>query len=295
MNKPNILKGSLLALIAFFFMALFGILTKLALESSSFFWASFVAYITATAVLLPYIAYMGPNYLQSDHYGLLIVRAIFGTAASFLYTVSIQFIPIVNGTLLFNTAPIFIPILSVIFLKSKISKSIWLAVALGFVGIVIIIHPTAALFTQTGNVVGLFSGIFLAIAYLSMKLLTNTDPGIRIIFYYLGIGALVQAPLLPFFDPPDSIGFFYAAASGVCLLLAQICLVKGYRYASASEIGIYQYASVIFVGLLNWFVWGKVPPLWDGLGVALVAIAGILIIRKGNHQTATKTRNAPGA
>lgn len=278
-KKPDILKGSVQAATAFFFMAVFGVLTKSALQTSSSLWVSFIAYATGTLLLLPYVIYKGSDYLRSDRYLHLAGRALFGTAASLLYTISIYFIPIVNGTLLFNTAPIFIPFLSVVFLHAAISKNIWAAVLLGFLGILIIIHPTTAIFTQTGNIIGLLSGISLAVAYLLMKMLTDTDPGIRIIFYYLSIGALIQAPFLLFFPKPDTAGFVFSVLSGIALLTAQITLVSAYRYAKASEIGVYQYASVVFVGLLNWIVWGNVPPIWDIFGVVLVTAAGILIIR----------------
>lgn len=285
--QPNILKGSLLALAAFFFMALFGILTKLALEESSFVWVSFIAYLVGSLTLTPYILFKGINYLKSEHYSALLGRALFGTMASFVYTVSIHYIPIVNSTLLFNTAPIFIPILSLLFLHAHISKSIWLAVLLGFLGIIIIIHPTTEIFTQTGNLLGLMSGLFLAIAYLLMKILTNTDPGVRIIYYYLGIGTLLQVPLLFLFNLPTQSGLIYAILSGFTLLIAQITLVNAYRFAQASEIGIYQYASVVFVGLLDWMIWKNVPPVWDIFGVILVTIAGIIIIFKGTQSSSS--------
>jgi len=288
-DSSNILKGSLLALAAFFFMALFGVLTKCALRSSSFVWVSFIAYLTSTLLLTPYIANQGLNYLKSNHYQLLLGRAIFGTVASFSYTVAIHFIPIVNGTLLFNTAPIFIPLLSIVFLRAKIKQRIWLAVALGFLGIIIIIHPTEAIFTQTGNLLGLLSGICLAVAYFLMKILTNTDPGIRIIFYYLALGSVMQIPFLPFFDLPDLAGFLYAIYSGIALLLAQMLLVTAYRFAKASEIGIYQYASVIFVGFFDWVIWDQVPPALDLAGIVLVSLAGILIIRNPSSVQDLKT------
>ncbi|MFV0340374.1 MAG: DMT family transporter [Parachlamydiaceae bacterium] len=287
-SSQNILKGSLLALNAFFLMAVFGILTKFSLQTSSFLWTSFIAYFTGSSVLTPYILRKGPSYLKSAHYGKLIGRAVFGTMASFLYTVSLQFIPIVNGTLLFNTAPIFIPLLSLIFLRTNISRSIWIAVAIGFFGIILIIHPTAEIFTQTGNIVGLLSGIFLAIAYLLMKLLTGTDPGIRIIFYYLGIGACMQAPMLPFYTMPDPLGALYAALSGLMLLLAQVMLVTAYRFAQASEVGVYQYASVVFVGLFQWIFWNQTPTPSEILGALFVIAAGIIIIRS-NDKTIQET------
>ncbi|MFA6916515.1 MAG: DMT family transporter [Parachlamydiales bacterium] len=285
-ESPNIITGSLYAIVAFFCMAVFGILAKMGLESSPVVWVSFLAYLTGTLVLVPFIATYGLEYLKSEHYPFLIGRALFGTAASFLYTISIQYIPIVNGTLLFNTAPIFIPLLSIIFLKARLEKSLWLAVLIGFIGIIIIIKPTAAIFTQTGNLVGLASGMSLAIAYLLMKLLTNTDPGIRIIFYYLGIGTLVQAPLLYFAEGyPTLEGSIYAIISGLMLVIAQLALIKGYHYADASQIGVYQYSSIVFVGLIEWMFWDNVPPLSDLLGILLVAIAGMIIIRNGHKIT----------
>jgi drug/metabolite transporter (DMT)-like permease len=284
-GQRNILKGSVLALIAFFFMAIFGILTKSALQSGSYLWISFIAYLTGALLLTPYIARQGLGYLKSDQYGKLLGRAVFGTMASFFYTISIHYIPIVNSTLLFNTAPIFIPLLSVVFLHANIAKSVWLAVALGFLGIVIIIHPTAAIFTQTGNLLGLLSGLFLAIAYLLMKILTNTDPGMRIIFYYLGIGTLMQIPFLAFYERPDGLSLAFASLSGAALLLAQITLVNAYRFAQAAEIGVFQYASVVFVGLIGWVLWNQVPSGLELCGIFLVTLAGVLIIRSGKNSS----------
>lgn len=276
----NIAKGSLYALGAFFFMAVFGILTRLALESASIYWVSFIAYLVGVLFLVPYVAKQGISFLRSDHYPLLIGRALFGTLASFLYSFSLNYIPIVNGTLLFNTAPLFIPLLSLVFLKTKIEKMIWFAVLIGFIGIIIIIKPTEAIFTQTGNLLAVASGISLAVAYLMMKILTNTDSPVRIIFYYLGLGMVLQIPLVAFAGSlPSHEGVLYSALSGISLLIAQLLLVTAYKYAGASEVGVYQYSSVVFVGLFEWLLWNIAPSLSTLLGFLLVAFAGITVIR----------------
>jgi len=276
-KHENIIKGSVYALLAFFCMALFGIVTKIALQGASFFWVSFITYLTGALILLP----RGIFELKSNHYPLLIGRALFGTLASLCYTISIQYIPIVNGTLLFNTAPIFIPLLGLIFLHENVKKTTWLAVLIGFIGIIVIIKPTEALFRDPGNLIGILSGISLAIAYLMMKLLSGTEPAVRIIFYYLGLGTLIQIPLLFLYEAPPLKNCLYAALAGVLLLTAQLALIKAYTYAKASEVGIYQYTSVVFVGLLDWLIWGVVPGLLEILGILLVAIAGMIIIRNG--------------
>lgn len=290
MNKANnpLVKGTLLALLGFFFMAVFGIFTKKAYESGEAIWTSFIAYAVSTVGITLFIIPKGFTFLKSNNYPFLIGRAVFGTAASFLYMLSMSYIPIINSTLLFNTAPIFIPILSIVWLKKEIQNVVWLAVALGFIGIIVIIHPGESIFTKPGNMIALLSGMSLAIAYLLMKLLTDTDPGVRIIFYYLFIGTLLQLPLLlftPHWPPLETA--IYAAISGIFLLIAQLSLVRAYLYADASQVGVYQYSSVVFVGLLEWMIWGVTPTLIDLLGMVIVSIAGIIIIRS-NHTLSSR-------
>lgn len=165
-----------------------------------------------------------------------------------------------------------------------ISTRIWWAVLLGFLGILIIIKPDSTLFTQPGNLIGLTAGFSLAVAYLLMKLLTATDPGLRIIFYYFGIGMVMQLPLLYFPEHlPSQHTILFSALSGLMLMLAQIALVRAYAYADAPEVGIYQYSTVVFVAIIEWAIWGNVPSAYDFLGMILVAIAGIIIIRSNSH------------
>lgn len=278
----NIVKGSFFAIFAFFSMAVFGILTKVGCEYGDPIWISFITYAMATLGTTILIAPQGLQGLQSKHYPYLIARAVIGTAASFLYMISMRYVPIINSTLLFNTAPLFIPILSVFWLKVHVREMIWYAVVLGFIGIVIIIKPSMTIFTDPGNLIGLLSGIALAVAYLFMKLLTNTETGLRILFYYFSIGTLMQIPLLWFAKGlPSWTVFFYGCLSGIALFLAQVGLVKAYTYAQASEVGVYQYSSVIFVGIIEWLIWQRNPGLSDLTGFVLVSIAGIIIIHSG--------------
>lgn len=285
-KQSDLIKGSLLALLAFFCMAVFGLLTKEAYRTGSAIWVSFITYAVATIGIGALILPKGLQFLKSEKMDYLIGRAVFGTAASFLYMLSLKYISIVNSTLLLNTAPIFIPLLMVFWLKRKVPKEAWIAVAVGFLGIAIIIKPGSSLFTDPGNLLGFSSGLCLAVAYLLIKLLTDTDPGLRIIFYYFAIGMVLQLPLLFFAGSfPAHQAFYYAVLSGLTLLLAQFALVKAYTYAEAYQIGIYQYASVVFVGLIEWLLWGSIPTMTDFMGMLLVAIAGILIIRNNNKVT----------
>ena len=278
-HAPHIGKGSAFALLAFFFMAVFGVLTKQACETGNFIWVSFITYFTASLGTALFILPKGISALKSQRYPYLIARAVIGTLASFLYMVSMHYISVINSTLLFNTAPIFIPFLTVFVLKVHVPKSVWHAVILGFIGIIAIIRPDHGIFTDPGNLIGLASGFALAVAYLIMKYLTATETGLRIIFYYFGIGMLIQIPLLFWGGPPPSLETIaYAGGSGIMLMIAQLGLINAYRYAAASQVGVYQYTSIVFVALIEWLFWSRTPGLFDYMGFVLVTIAGIIII-----------------
>lgn len=278
-SSPHIIKGSLFAIFAFFCMATFGVLTKIASSSADPIWISFITYCAAALTTFLFILPQGRAGIKSTRYPYLFARGLIGTSASFLYMLSMHYIPIINSTLLFNTAPIFIPLLTVCILRISIPKRIWLAVGVGFIGILIIIRPHGDILTEPGNLIGLGSGLALAIAYLIMKYLTATETGLRIIFYYFCTGVVMQIPLLWLSNQTPSLeSALIAAACGLTLMTAELSIIRAYRYTTASAVGVYQYCAVAFVALYGWFLWNQIPGLLDLTGIALVITAGICII-----------------
>lgn len=281
-EENNLVKGSIYALLGFFFMALLGVFTKVAaLEAGKAVWISIITYFTGAVIICLVETFQGTSGVRTSHPWKHFFRAAFGVAASFLYLLSLQKIPMVNATLLFNTSPIFIPILTIFWLGDAVSKKSWAAVLLGFLGIVVIIRPTGEIFEQAGDFFGLASGISLAVAYLLIKILTKTEPSYRIIFYFFVIGFILQLPFIYIAGSfPEWHTLLYSSLAGLSLTLAQLFLVLAYRNANASQVGVYQYSSVVFVGLMDWIFWGVVPPMFDLIGVLLVIIAGSIIIRE---------------
>jgi drug/metabolite transporter (DMT)-like permease len=278
-------KGSLLALLAFFFMALFGIATKYATIDTSKIWVSFISYLVAVIILLPYVLTKGISFFKTNHPGLHFLRGSIGTAASFSYMLSLQQIPLANATLLFNTAPLFIPMMAYFWLKEKLTPLILASTLIGFFGVILILHPQGSLLTQSGDLLGLASGLFLAVAYLSIKVLTKTDSRQLIIFNYFLIGTLLQIPLLFFGGEfPHVIPCLFAIVAGIFLVLAQIALVWAYQLAPANQVGVFQYSSVIFVGIFEWLFLGTIPTWVTLLGMLIVMAAGLIIIRSSHSE-----------
>ena len=272
-------KALVFGLLGFFCMAVFGIFLKKASDNTSSIWINFIAYLTGALLIFPVLIYNGWENFKTHRFPIHFGRAFFGFIASALYIASTSYIPLLNATLLFNTAPIFIPLIAIFLLKQKISWQVWLSVILGFIGIYVIIDPDAATLTHPGNLIGLASGICLGLAYIFIAMLTSTDSRINIVGYFFLLATLMQLPLLPFLDHnPSFTEIGYAICAGLAFTLAQLFIVISYQNASPSKVGIFQYSSVIFVAIIDRIVWGILPTERDFIGTAIVMIAGTLII-----------------
>lgn len=286
--EPNLKKGIGFILIAFFFMALFGVLLKAALVSTSALWVNFIAYFTGLILISFTLINKKLTFLKTDHFSYHFGRAFFGVLASFLYILSLNYIPLLNATLLFNTTPIFIPFFAMFLLSVKIQWSTWLSILIGFLGITLIIQPTEGLFARPGDLIGLTAGISLALAYTFIKMLTPYDPNIRIVFYFFFLATLLQIPFLFIVgDPPHSKEIVYAMLAGVALLLAQWFIVQAYSNAEASKVGVFQYTTIVWVGMIDWLLWGIIPGWHEIIGAVLVITAGTIII---TNPTLAKTQ-----
>lgn len=278
--SPSILKGSIYMIICFFFVALFGLFLKLAATAEgTTIWPTFLAYISAWVCMLVWTAKEGLSFLKPKRPFVIIWRALFGALATLLYVIALQRIPLVNATLLFNTTPLFIPLLALVFFRRRVPAIAWLSILVGFAGIIFIIRPREDIYSSIGDWIGLASGFSLAIAFIIVGILTRTEPLKRINFYFFLIGSLVFVPWLVFLPSLPSLPtFLWSLAAGGAFVLTQYFLVKAYSHAEPHEVGALQYSSVVFAGFFDWAIWHKVPTLFTFIGILLVIIGGALTI-----------------
>lgn len=277
-DKENLFRGALFSLFAFFCMAAFGAFVKAA---DSALWANFLAFVSGLLILFCIVLRPGTQIFKTEHFGLHFCRAFFGIAASIAYVCAIDYIPLLDATLLYNATPLFIPIFSIFLLKCKVERLTWIAILVGYIGVAFIIRPSSHILAQSGDFLGLGSGILLALAFTFVKLLTRTESFFKIVFYYFFLATLLQLPFLSLFGPyPSTESILYSCAAGISLLLAQLGIAKSYSFAPASKVGIFQYSSVVFIGIIDWIVWGITPNLFEVLGTLIVILAGVLIITR---------------
>jgi drug/metabolite transporter (DMT)-like permease len=273
-------KAVALILLAFLMLASVGILIKLQLKSGvSVEWIVFVQYLSCLTMTLIISSFKKFSVLWTSKIKFHIIRGIAGVLAFSCFAFAISKIPLVNASLLNNTSPIFIPIMTFLWFRVKIDKNIWWGISVGFIGIIFILDPSASEFLKTGDLFGLASGIFMSIAYVALGVLTKTESFLTILFYYSLISVLIFLPLaLNNWADPPMIVWVYAISTGILFFCYVYFHQFAYKFLSAVKLSPLNFSVVVFTGLLDWFVFDSVPNLLSVVGIILVITGGILAI-----------------
>lgn len=205
-------------------------------------------------------------------------RSLAGILNLYAFYFALQALPLVNAITLTNTAPLFLPILALVWLKILVSKWRFFAVGLGFLGVCIILRPSTTEFLAIGSILGLFGGLCRAIAIFNVRLLAKTETTETILSYYFLIGAVLSVfPLFfnwhPFTDP---LQWLYVFLAGALALAYQYTFTKACAHAPATKMSSVSYLGVVIGGLLGWWVFGEIPDLWVLVGAFLI-VCGALI------------------
>jgi len=206
------------------------------------------------------------------------IRAAVGTLSLITTFTAYSMMPMADTTALLFTASLFIPILGVIFLKESVGPYRWAAVAMGFIGVVIMAHPSGDVYTL-GILVALLATLMHASLQIILRYLGRFESPETISFYFFVIGVILTALPLPFIavrptaaEVPLLIGVGLSGAG------AQWLLSVAFRNAKAAVVTVFNYSSIVWATLFGWMIWGDWPLPTVMTGAAIVIASNILMI-----------------
>lgn len=226
----------------------------------------------------------GIHRLKTRRLGVHARRAVVGTAGMFGNFGAAILLPLAVSTTLSFTTPLFAVILTALFLRDKPGAWRWLAVLIGFIGVLIVTQPghlpPSALGKGAwlGVAAGLTSGFLVAVISFQVRDLARTEEPISIVFYFALFGTVITGAALPFFITAHTPWqWFLLIATGAVGTIGQLLLTKALRYGSVASIIVMDYTALIWAALYSWLIWEKLPPFTTWLGAPLIFAAGILI------------------
>ena len=289
--KQSLMIGSIFIVLAFLANTIQSVFGKAIESEVSVEMFSWVTFLSALVVVTIIVALRRFRDLKTTVLPMHLLRGGTGISGFLLFIGAAQATSLMNANVLLNTTPIFIPLLAMAFLHNRINRQLWLAIAMGFAGMVIIVKPSATIFTDPGNLLGLLAGFVTAIEFLAVKKLDESDSPLTQMFYFLLIGTVICSFLVAGkLQAITASHMLIMLATGICLVLFQFLLIKAYMYAKPHEIGAFQYSSVVFAAILGWVVFKESLDAATIAGTTLVCIGGYLSIsgrkENGDEETA---------
>ncbi len=281
MKADNLAYGALLVSCAALMFASMGVLIRFASQDLPNEAVVFFRNLFGLLVLLPLVWRQGVSHSLKTAYPLLhLLRSLSGLAAMYCFFYALANMPLASAVLLNFTAPLFIPFIALLWLKEPVGARVAAAILVGFTGVLFVLKPGSGLYSQVA-LIGLASGAFAAVAMVSLRRLSRTEPPFRVVVLYGITCTTVSAiPLLWSWQTPDVQVLVQLAGAGTFATAGQYLLSKGYAYAPAAQIGPFTYIAVVFASGYGWFFWQEIPDGLSVTGTLLIIIAGALAMRQ---------------
>lgn len=287
-----------LRLIAIFCLASMGALIKLAstrgvhLVETLFFRQLFaVPVVLLWALIGPGLASLKTQRLPKH-----ITRMIFGLMGMVFNFGAIILLPLAEATTLQFTVPIFATILAVVFLKEFAGIHRWGAVALGFVGVLIVVQPGNGHFPLHSGLVGLMAAFMVAVISIQLRELGKTEAAPTTVFWFSLLSLPVLGAAYPFFaQAHDATSWALLAGIGIVGGLAQMALTAALRWGPVSVVVPMDYSGLIWATLYGYMLFGVLPTSSTWFGAPLIIASGLYIVWREHRLSRRNTETITAA
>ncbi|EEG09092.1 DMT family transporter [Pseudogulbenkiania ferrooxidans] len=274
--------GSAWMVVAALFFGLMGLFVKLGAQHFSstelVFWRT--AFGTLT---LGVAACWRRERFVTPHLRYHVQRGLIGYISLLLYFYAIAHLPLSTAVTLNYTSPLFLALLSVLVLRERLSARAVAALALGFVGVLLLLRPTLAGERWEAGLLGLGSGLLAGWSYLHVRELGRLgEPEWRVVFYFALISTVGGAVLMQFdrWHAVTATNVWLLLGLGLTATVAQLAMTRAYKVGRKLVAANLSYLTVVFSTLLGVLVWQDSLTLASFVAMTLIVISGILASRR---------------
>lgn len=232
-------------------------------------------------VLVWALATAGPRALVQVRWSLHLLRGVLGITmmASFVY--ALRSLPLSTAYSIFFVAPLLITALSVPILGERVGPRRWVAIAVGLLGVLVVLRPTGAgMLTLAGGAV-LLAALGYAVSAITVRVLARTDSTQAITFWLLALMALGAGVLaMPGWVSLHGEHVWIVAAIGIAGALGQYTITEAFRVGEASLIAPLEYTALVWGVGLDLLLWKVLPDGLTWAGAAIIVASGLYLLRR---------------
>jgi len=207
-------------------------------------------------------------------------RCLMGLMALIAIVVALRELPLAVVVSLSYAAPLFITVLSIFLLSEKVGIFRWLAVLIGFIGVIIIAEPGFKGMNYLYFLPLIFC-IGMAFVTIMIRKLSTTEPIWLIsIFFTITISIAGLATIPMGWKMPNFQDFILLALIGVTGGSANLFLTQSYKLSEVSLVAPLKYLALVFAIFFGYFIWNEIPTIKTLIGASLVVLASLIIFRR---------------
>ncbi len=207
-----------------------------------------------------------------------LLRTLLAVGAMFGFFYGLSKMPLVNALTLGFTAPLMMTALSVPFLGEHVGWRRWMAVIVGFIGVLTILRPGSGEFTFASVTILFAAFCYACQAITARHLATESTLSLAV---YVVAGPLLVSLFFINGDnwvTPDTKGWVLMSLAGVCSAVAWIGFINGYRRTSPVILAPFEYTALIGGAIAGYLIWGEVPDRWVLVGAATIISSGLYVV-----------------
>jgi drug/metabolite transporter (DMT)-like permease len=257
------------------------------------FQIAFARALFSFALVVPFLLRAGPGALKTRRPGLHSLRAFAGAGAMLCGFYAVGRLHLADFTALTFTQPLFVTLLAVVLLGEVVRWRRWLATAVGFAGVLIMVRPGASAFDPAA-LMALASAGGIALAVCLVKRLPEGESHSTMLAYFCLMSlAITVVPAVIWWTPPSATQWLLLAGVGGLGVASQAMIIRAYRSSEASFVAPFDYLKLILAGLIGFVVFGEVPGAWTLLGAVVIVGAALYTARREAAQAAVRRQVAP--
>ncbi|MDD5056407.1 MAG: DMT family transporter [Sideroxydans sp.] len=273
--------GALWMLVAGLLFAVMGMCVKFG--SPHFSTAELVFYRSCFGLFIVYaMLHRQKASLATPHWRGHLWRGLTGTVAMMLFFYCIATLPLATAITLNYTSALFLTVLTILVYKDHFHLPLTASLALGFVGVVVLLHPTLEREQFGSGLMGLLSGFLAGFAILNVRQLGLLgEPAVRVVFYF-NLVATIFSGLWMLQGEMHAVALRdlpLLLALGASATFAQLAMTRAYRIGQTQVVSALSYSTIVFSALFGLFFWQELLSPGSWLGIALIIASGMLSLR----------------
>lgn len=275
---PNVQGMMWLAMAGAIFAVMNATMRSLSIEFDPYltqFWRNLLGLV----FLAPWMLRYGLRSLMSANVKLQVVRNLIHVSGLTIWFTALPLIPLAEMTAIGFTGPLFVTIGAALFLGEKVRARRWMAVSVGFAGVLIVLRPGIDM--SVGALIMLCSAPLFAGSFLVAKVLARFDKPPTVVAWQNLLVALFSLPLaLWFWRWPDPEQFLLLAICGGLGTVGHMSMIQAFRVAEISAIQPVNFINLIYASALGYLMFGHIPVIWTWVGGLVIFASATYIARR---------------